>query len=45
MVTMQSKNPAKTAGDETYDELQMPLNGDSASDAHTSDDFIKDIWG
>lgn len=45
MVAMQSKNPAKTAGDETYDELQMPLNGDSASDAHTSDDFIKDIWG
>ena len=45
MVAMQSKNPAKTAGDETYDELQMPLNGDSASGAHTSDDFIKDIWG
>ena len=46
MAAMQTKETAKeTAGDESFDELQMPLNGDTASGAHTSDDFIKDIWG
>lgn len=36
------QDPVPAAGDE----IAMPLGGDSASkEVHTSDDFIKDIWG
>lgn len=40
----------KTAGDEQVppagDEISMPLGGDEANkEAHSSDDFLKDIWG
>lgn len=34
----------QTAGDEGS-EFDTPLNGDSKSEAHGSDDFMKDIWG
>lgn len=36
----------KTVGDEKPAELSMPLGGDeSKTEAHSSDDFMKDIWG
>lgn len=42
MLAAQSQKEVPAAGDE----LSMPMAGDSGStQSHTSDDFIKDIWG
>lgn len=42
MLAAQSQKEVPAAGDE----LSMPMAGDSDSNqSHTSDDFIKDIWG
>lgn len=47
------KEPEQSAGDEKPEEKQelpeaelgMPIGGDSKTEAHGSDDFMKDIWG
>lgn len=47
MLAAQSKaEPKKEETPAAGDELTMPLGGDSVNkEVHTSDDFIKDIWG
>lgn len=47
MLAAQSKaEPKKEEIPAAGDELTMPLGGDSVNkEVHTSDDFIKDIWG
>lgn len=36
----------KTAGDEKpAAEIDMPLAGDAGAEVHSSDDFLKDLWG
>lgn len=47
MLAAQSKaTPKKEETPAAGDELTMPLGGDSVNkEVHTSDDFIKDIWG
>lgn len=46
MSACQEAEAQKTAGDAVEPELSMPMSGDSASsEVHSSDDFMKDIWG
>ena len=46
MATQSKAEPKKEETPAAGDELTMPLGGDSVNkEVHTSDDFIKDIWG
>lgn len=46
MATQSKAGPKKEETPAAGDELTMPLGGDSVNkEVHTSDDFIKDIWG
>lgn len=46
IMAAQANKPKKEETPAAGDELTMPLGGDSVNkEVHTSDDFIKDIWG
>lgn len=46
IMAAQDNKPKKEETPAAGDELTMPLGGDSVNkEVHTSDDFIKDIWG